>query len=130
MSYVEQKPRRKSKAGGCLVILVLLVAIAVGVGFATGAIAHVQYVLSGAQDRGAEAIDIDFEARIDAELQDRYYAYSQLDSEGKRCYRIMYDAFRTREPRAYPENGADNARRHVRGAGFDVRTRTGHCRDP
>ncbi len=99
--------RGKSRAGGCLVALLLLVALVVAIGYATGVIAHFQYVLSGAQNRGVEAIEQDFEARVASEFENRYYAYSQLDSEGQRCYRIMYDAFCSREPRAYPENGAE-----------------------
>lgn len=97
--------RGKSRAGGCLVTLLLLVALVVAVGYATGAIAHFLYVMSGAQDRGVEAVEQGFESRIEAEFEDRYYAYSQLDEEGQRCYRIMYDAFCSREPLAYPENG-------------------------
>ena len=99
--------RGKSGAGGCLVTLLLLVALVVAVGYATGLVSRFQYVLSGAQDRGVEAVEQGFEARVEAEFEDRYYAYSQLDDEGQRCYRIMYDAFCSREPRSYPENGED-----------------------
>lgn len=98
---------RKPRGCGCLVAILLIIALAVAVGYATGAIAHVRYVMSGAQERGAEAIDLDLRSSVESELQDRYYAYSQLDEEDRRCYRIMYDAFLTRETRAFPASGED-----------------------
>ena len=63
--------RGKSRAGGCLVALLLLVVLVVAVGYATGVIAHFQYVLSGAQNRGVEAIEQDFEARVASEFENR-----------------------------------------------------------
>lgn len=99
--------RRKSGAGGCLLAIVLIAALCIGVAFATGALTHFQYVSSGAEERGAEAIDHDLQATVEAELQDRYIAYSQLDEEQRRCYRIMYDALRTREERAFPADGEE-----------------------
>ena len=98
----------KSKGCGCLVALALLVALAIAAAYVTGAIAHAQYVLSGAREQGAEAVDATLKVGVEAELQDRYYAYSQLDEDGRRCYRIMYDALCSREPRAYPEGGEED----------------------
>ena len=97
-----------SKAGGCLSVFVLAVVVLVAVAFGLGAIDHLRYSLSGARDYGYEAVDSGFDERLDYELRNPCYAYSQLDEEGKRCYRIMYDALRTREPRAYPESGQDS----------------------
>lgn len=100
--------RGRSRAGGCLVVLVLAITALLAVAFGLGAFDYVRYASSGARDRGQEALELGFEERLDAELQDRYYAYSQLNEEGRRCYRIMYDTFRTREPHAYPENGGNS----------------------
>lgn len=98
----------KSRAGGCLAVFALAIAAVIAVAFGLGAVDYLRYSASGEREFGHEALELGFEERIDAELEERYYAYAQLDEEGRRCYRIMYDAFRSRESRAYPENGASS----------------------
>ena len=101
--------RQGSGAGcGCLtVIFVLFVVLAVCV-WRFGLIDRALYLFSVQQ--GSSYLSEQSETRIDAEERG-LYVYEQLGESDRELYRIMLDAFQTRESRTYPETSMDEVAR-------------------
>ena len=101
----------ESRAGGYLIAALFLAAglsLLAFAAYSLGIVPRTLFEPGGEEGQGASALDAEMTARVDAELEKRYYAYSQLSPDDRRCYRVMLDAMTSRESRPYPESGADS----------------------
>lgn len=102
--------RRQGSGAGCGCLTFLLVFV-IGLAFCVwhfGLVDRLLYLVNVQQ--GASYLSEESEARIDAEERG-LYVYEQLGEADRELYRIMLDAFQTRESRTYPEMSMDEVTR-------------------
>lgn len=102
--------RRQGSGAGCGCLTFFLVFI-IGLAFCVwhfGLVDRLLYLVSVQQ--GTSHLSEQSAARIDAEERG-LYVYEQLGESDRELYRIMLDAFQTRESRTYPEMSMDEVAR-------------------
>ena len=117
--YRAPQPPQRKRGRGCLaalatvavIVLIVVAAIMLARPLLSdlGVFDQVASLLPGGSHAGGELTQEDHD-RLDRELQG-YYVYTALGEDDRACYRIVYDAFVTREARAYPFSGSEDLAR-------------------
>lgn len=115
--YRAPQPPQRKRGRGCLVVLVLMVVALLVAAVVALTVARPALEEAGVFDRisgflpDGDQGDGSLSGQ-DHELLDRWlqsgYVYSQLDSAEQEQYRIMFDAFASRQARKYPYVDSDN----------------------